>query len=532
MFFGSGVHMARRPIAAASRAAALLVVCTLLPAGCTSADRHPSAGSGGSPGSSATTTGSTAGRLPVGSSSTPSPVPLGSTTVDDPPLTSVLAASSSIGTRTAADPTGLEPVPDPAALLRRQHDSGFAPLMATLGAQLQSGARDNFLAAFAPALRGRVGRWFANTQALGVAAVLFAPADDYSSGATDAVGSFTRTVVLGIRTPYDDDGSLAGIPYAVGITVSREAGRPILTITTWQPKYLGDPMNCDCTLTVSRGQRAAVVVDAANPDLSFWADSALVAATAGLGWSFGQLADSGLQAPKGTVIFLADEPFHWFLSSAGPGQRSNVTAALMDAKGHRPGTRYSDQSRIVLQLQTDDGSVLPNDERGRQYVQDVLVHESTHQLMNRNSELPGRNDNSPFTWVVEGVAVAVETLHRDALGAQADIGYADPNDPKHIDPAWLADHFPEMTSAGRMPTKAELRSGTDGPGYYAIAGSVFRYLFQEYGYPCMLRVAEAMYVAPARSPFAYFPDPDHPGSVLPVATATSRWNDWFTRTYL
>ncbi len=139
--------MARRPIAAASRAAALLVVCTLLPAGCTSADRHPSAGSGGSPGSSATTTGSTAGRLPVGSSSTPSPVPLGSTTVDDPPLTSVLAASSSIGTRTAADPTGLEPVPDPAALLRRQHDSGFAPLMATLGAQLQSGARDNFLAA-------------------------------------------------------------------------------------------------------------------------------------------------------------------------------------------------------------------------------------------------------------------------------------------------------------------------------------------------------------------------------------------------
>jgi len=418
-------------------------------------------------------------------------------------------------------------LPDPYAL-RTKHDSDFAALLTVLTATLQSGNKGRFLAPFAPPLARRVGRWFTNTRAVGVDAASFVRSDDYSSGATDALNSFTRTVVLGVRTPYDDSGSMAGIPYAVGVSIVPKAGRDVLTITFWQPKYLDDPMNCDCELSVVRSATMAVVTDSADRDLVFWSGSVVDSADSGISWSRAQLAGTGLVAPRGQVIFLADKPFHWFLSVSGPGQRSNMTAGLITALGDYPGIGYSDQSRIVLMLESLDGSVVPNDARGRQYVEDVLTHESVHQLMNRNSKLPGRSENSPPTWVVEGIAVAVETLHRDSLDDPEGSGYAEPNDPRNVDPTWFAAH---LTDA--MPTKSQLYSspGPDGSGYYAIAGSVFRYIAREYGYPEMMRVAKAMYARPAQNPFAYFPDPDHPGSYLPAATAKTRWKAWFVDAY-
>ena len=410
-----------------------------------------------------------------------------------------------------------------AAELRRQHDAVLAHLLSTLRTALVTGDQRAFLLPFAPPLTRRVGHWFGNTRSLGVDAALFAPADDYSSGATDAATSFTRTVVLGIRTPYDDAGSMPGISYAV--TVSVPAGHGAApSITTWQPQYLGDPMNCDCTLLVTRDDRTAVLADASNADLVYWSPAVRNAA-AGIGWAHAQLAGTGLVVPRGTVVFLADKPFHWFLSTSGPAQSSNVTAGLVDALGPYPGTEYSDQSRIVLLLEASDGSTVPNDAQGRQYAQDVLTHESTHQLMNRNSTLPERTSNSPPTWVVEGIAVAVETLHRDSLGDAGDIGYPEPNDPKNIDKQWFADHL-----GTQMPTPGQLYSSS-GAGYYAISGSVFRYLAQKYGYVTMMKIADAMYSKPAQTPFDYFPDPAHAGDPLTAAAAKSAWHSWFVTNY-
>jgi hypothetical protein len=326
-----------------------------------------------------------------------------------------------------------------------------------------------------------------------------------------------------VRTPYDDDASMPGISYAVTVSLPTGRGRSPV-ITAWQPKYLGDPMNCDCTLEVAHDGHTAVVADAADADLVFWSPAALRAA-AGIDWARAQLPGTGLVAPKGSVVFLADKPFHWFLSVGAPAQASNVTAGLVDALGAYPGTEYSDQSRIVLLLQSSDSSTVPNDARGRQYAQDVLTHEFTHQVMNRNSTLPERSPNSPPTWVVEGIAVAVETLHRDALGDAGDIGYPEPNDPKNIGKQWFADHL-----GAQMPTPGQMYA-KDGAGYYAISGSVFRYLAEQYDYVTMMKIAKSMYAKPAQNPFTAFPDPAHPGKVLSTAAAKAAWKNWFVTNY-
>ncbi len=412
--------------------------------------------------------------------------------------------------------------------LQVQHDVAFASLLAALGANLKSGDERKFLMSFAAPLTSRVGHWFGNTRALGVAAVRLAPADDYSTNATDSAASFTRTFVLGVRTPYDDGDAISGMTYSATVSIKMVTGRSVLTITSWGPTYLADPMNCDCTLSVFHTGTTAVIAAAADPDLMYWAPAALGAAADGITWSHGQLAGTGLAAPKGQVIFLADKPFHWFLNISGPAQRSNVTAGLVDATGDYPATRYSDQSRIVLMLQAADGSIVPNNAEGREYAADVITHESTHQLMNRNSLLPSRTPDSPPTWVVEGIAVAVETLFRDSLGDSGDIGYPEPNDPKNIDPHWFVDHLTEQ-----MPTRAQLyaSSADDAPGYYAISGSVFRYIEREYGYLTMMKVAKTMYSKVGQNPFAYFPDPDHAGSYLPAAAAKTLWKNWFVYHY-
>jgi hypothetical protein len=280
-------------------------------------------------------------------------------------------------------------------------------------------------------------------------------------------------------------------------------------------------------MSVAHSATTAVVADAADKQLAGWSRTALDAAAGGITWSYRQMRGSGLVAPRGHVIFLADRAFHWFLEKLGPAQTSNMTAGLLDAGGAYPGTRYSAESRIVLMLLADDGSIVPNDAAGREYAADVITHESTHQLMNRNSTLPGRSSNSPPTWVVEGIAVAVETLYRDSLGKSGEVGYPEPNDPKNGSGRWFAEHL-----GVQMPVQNQLySSSSDGAGYYAISGSVFRYIYREYGYVTMMRIAKAMYAKPAQSPFDYFPNPDRPGSDLPAAAATNRWKKWFVENY-
>ena len=427
---------------------------------------------------------------------------------------------------TSGVPTPSITPPGPADLQVR-HDIAFAALMGRLTSSLKSGSTGEFLAPFSTSLAGRVRQWFANTEALGVSAAMFAPADDYSSAATDSTASFTRTVVLGVRTPYDDDNSMPGIAYAATVTVTFAGGRQVLTITSWQPKYVDDPMNCDCKLAITHSATTAVVADAADRQLAGWSRTALTAAGGGIAWSYRQMQGSGLIAPRGQVIFLADRPFHWFLEKLGPGQVSNMTAGLLDARGPYPGTRYSDESRIVLMLRADDGTIVPNDAAGLEYAADVITHEATHQLMNRNSTLPGRSANSPPTWVVEGIAVAVETLYRDSLGNSGDVGYPEPNDPKNNSGLWFTEHL-----GAQMPTQGQLYSDSaEGTGYYALSGSVFRYIFREYGYVTMMKVAKAMYAKPAQSPFSYFPNADAPGSYLSPVAAKNRWKNWFVDNY-
>ena len=406
------------------------------------------------------------------------------------------------------------------------HDQLLRPLLTSLGGDLQAGRSAAFLTSFAAGLRPRVGQWFANTTALGVAAVRFAPANEYVSGATDSAHSFSRTVVLGIRTPYDDAGSLPGIPYRMDVTVG--AGTAALTVTGWRPEFLSDPMDCSCKLGVVHTATVAVVYAAADPDLAFWSTAALQAAADSVTWTDQQLTGSGLAVPTGQVIFLADQPFHWFLASSGPPQKSNLTVPLSDALGPDPGGANSDQSRIVVMLQGSDGVIIPNDRPGRQYVSDVVAHETTHQLMNRNSRLPYRTDDSPPTWAAEGIAVAVETLHRNAAG-DAGADYPDPYDPAEIDPTWLRDHL-----SASMPTRAQVYSASavDSAGYYALAGSVFLYLQQKYGYVTMMQVAEALYARINQNPMALFPDTGHPGANLTPKQATTAWQAWFTDRYL
>ena len=363
----------------------------------------------------------------VSSCTTPSsnPAPATMSPASAPP-----ASSGPMPTRPPPSTDALPPEPPPSPTttsstpssapptLQTVHDKLFQPLLTSLGRDLLAGRTSTFLAPFAPNLRTRVGHWFANTAALGVAAVRFAPANDYASGATDSTHSFSRTVVLGIRTPYDDRESMPGVAYRVDVAIGRAKGTPALTVTGWKPEFLGDPMDCNCRLGVVHTSTVAVVFAATDPDLAFWSTSALRAASDSVAWTDQQLTGSGLAVPRGQVIFLADQPFRWFVGSGGPGEESNLTAPLSDALGHDPGSTESDQSRIVLMLQGSDGVIIPNDRPGRQYVSDVVAHESTHQLMNRNSRLPYRTDDSPPVWAAEGIAVAVETLHRNALGAR------------------------------------------------------------------------------------------------------------------
>ncbi len=506
------------PIGRRARLVSLSVAVAVLVSACTSAVAGEASKAAGAPSSQVSvgdgpqssertsTTGTASLPAPTSAAAAPRPPALGSARQ---------SADARVPVPSAVPPT-------PAAV----HDREFGGLAGALAAELTKGDRSGFVGHFAPNLRTRVGKWFDNTRGLGVAAATFAPMDDYSSDATDGPNSFTRSLVLGVRTPYDAAESSPGIVYAVAVAVSGITGHHQLLITTWQPRYMGDPMNCNCRLTAARAGATAVVYRADDNDLAKWSKPALDAAAGGITWSHLQMAGSGLIVPKGQVVFLADAPYDWFLPMSRPKQDNNVTVALIDAHGPYPGENYSRESRIVLMLQAANGQIVADGALGKQYASDVLTHESTHQLMSNNSSQPGRT--TPPAWVAEGIAVAVETLYRDSLD-DSDQGYPAPDDLKNVDTEWLAEHLTKP-----LPTREQLYAGTltESNYYYALAGSVFRFLSKKYSYVTMMKVAKSMYQQPQRTPFAFVPDPGKPDHYLPAAGVQSAWRAWVTDNYL
>ncbi|GGM00473.1 hypothetical protein GCM10011594_20670 [Nakamurella endophytica] len=408
--------------------------------------------------------------------------------------------------------------------IRESNDAVLDATLRQLAGAVESGGRAVFVAPFAPAVAGRVGQWFDNTRALGVAGARFVRTPGYFSPRRDTPTSFTRTVVLGVRTPYDDDGSLPGIAYTVGM--DRRAGR--WTVTTWAPSYVDDPMNCGCRLQVVHRGDVAVVSEGGR-SLAGWPAIVLDRALEGTAWPVQRMAGSGLRAPAGHVFFLVDHPYRWFLSATGAPETSNATVSLVETDGPAPGTLFSTASRIVLMLADTDGRTAPQTAVGRLYAWDVVTHEATHQLMNLNSQLYYGEGDPIATWIVEGIAVAVEVLHRRDHPETADAGYYLRDDPRNVDRGWLRRHL-----AGDLPSREQLYAapGAERSNWYALSGSVFLFLADRYGFPTMMRTARLMYAQNGRNPFDVVPDPDRAGRYLSRADAMAAWRSWFTDNYL
>ena len=392
-----------------------------------------------------------------------------------------------------------------------------------LARSLENGDLTSFLAPFGGPLRSRVEAWYRNNRTIGVTAARFARIRLGTFGHHEQAGTFTRSLVVGIRTPYDDPGSLPGISYDLTLT-RRSTG---WTITGWAPSYLVDPLDCSCRLTVTR-RGAMVVVNEPHEDFEGWPATVLDEGTEAVQWVRSRLKSTDLRVPKGQVIFLADAPYRWFQSPTLPVERSNITVPLLDATGPYPGIRFSTQSRIVLTLQDSAGRMAALDGRSRLYLSDVIAHESTHQLMNRNATLTFEYRLTLQPWIVEGIAVAVEVLHRRDHPETDDLGYPNPDDPANADPQWLADHV-----STRLPTADQLyNSDANRNNWYGVAGSVFLQLAESDGFATMLRVAQLTYQRKNGSPFAFVPDPDRPGRYLPVPTAEKQWLNWFRSSYV
>ena len=435
------------------------------------------------------------------------PAPTRSTT------TTPSAASSPPATRTTT--TSVDP--------QDADDATADTILAALAIALKSGNAQAFLQPFAATLQGRQRAWFDNTRRLGVSATRFVRSrDDYGSGA-DSATKFTRNVVVGVGTPYDDVGAIPGIIYAA--TFGKAAGR--WQLTAWKAAFVEDPMDCACTLDVAKSGNVAVV-SAPHDDLEGWASITLQNTVEGVAWTRQRLGNSGLKSPKGQVVYLADAPFHWFQSLTRPAQESNVTVPQLDATGDRPGETYSGVCRIVVALSDSQGGVVPQNEKGVLYDWDVVTHEAVHQLLQDNSQLD-YSVNSPIeTWVVEGIAAAVETLHRRDHPETTAAGYPLPDDPANVDPDWLNAH---VTTT--LPTREQLYSSSleERSNWYAVAASVYLYLAATSGFATMMTVARQVYSGNNRTPFLYFPDPKKAGHYLTDVAARKTWLDWFRHTY-
>ena len=205
-----------------------------------------------------------------------------------------------------------------------------------------------------------------------------------------------------------------------------------------------------------------------------------------------------------------------------------MTAALLDGSGDRPGETYSNMCRIVVILSDASGGVVPQDQEGMLYDWDVVTHEAVHQLLQDNSELDYSVSAPIETWVVEGIAAAVETLHRRDHPETAAAGYPLPDDPANVDQDWLRTH---VTTS--LPTREQLYSSSlqDRGNWYAVAASVYLYIAATSGFVAMMTVARHVYARNDQTPFLYFPDPKKAGQYLSDAAARKAWLAWFQRTY-
>jgi hypothetical protein len=479
-----------------------LLLCALVLAGCTSVADPTIPRPTIAPGSISTTSIPSTSSVPVAGATITGSSPTGST------------GAPSTSRSTPSTPS------TPAPSLSEQHDAVARQSMATAAAALGAGRRAPFLAAFPGPLQHRLANWYANYRALGVAAARFTVIPDAASGTKDTATSFSRSVIVGVRSPYDDPASLPGFTYRVAWALAKD--RTAWQISAFAPQDADDPMNCDCTLQVGHTGQIAVVSRTAD-DLGDWPDLVLGRGVDARAWLVDRLPGSGLRAPAGTVLFLAAQPYPWFLRPGSPGEKSNSTFQLLDAGGAQPGTRLSRESRIVIALSDSAGHLIDAGDVGLRYVSDVTAHEMVHQLFGFNDETA----QPPPAWAIEGVAVGMETLHRRSTDEDDGV-YPQPDDPANIDPGWL-----RTAVKGPLPTRMQLYQGDVDSRlrWYALSGSVFLYLQATYGTPAMLGIARSMYAA-GRAPWVDFPDPAHPGHTLTEAAAQAAWRAWVQRTYL
>ncbi len=498
-----------------------MALLAVLAAGCSST---PQAGVGGTSSISIapTSPGPSGGSSPAAGST-----PSGGTASIEPPVLSDPDASGgpadpTVPTQSAASSAPASSSGSPTA---RSGDRSMQTVVTALASALQSGDRTAFLAPFIAALAHRVGAWFDNSRSLGVSGALFSVVPGQLTGDSTADGSagLTRTVVLGVRTPYDDPASLPGLSYRISVIPDGTGWQ----ITRWDPVFVSDPVNCDCTLEVAADHGIAVV-SRADSDLADWPTVMLKVAREAVNWSNRQLAGTGLNPLAGHIFFLTDQPYHWYGSPTDPAQTSNITYPLPEAGGPTPGSGVSLESRVVLELASGSGRLLSPYGAGRQYASDVVAHEITHQLLLHNSALQVRSGLAPLaTWVVEGAAVAMEVVHRWNQTPDGDPGagvdYPLPDDLDNVDPAWIAAHL-----SGPLPTDAQLYQGDtrDRNDWYALCGTVYLYLYQTWGMTEMLAVAHSVYQVDDSTPFQFFPDPDHPGSMLTPTKAEAAWRAW------
>ena len=433
-----------------------------------------------------------------------------------PPGTSEHSASSASTPRSTTSPqtSPSGSTDDPAVA-----DQLATSALTELAADLRSGDKTAFLSSFSDSLHSEVGDWFSNTRALGVSGASFTLMTDRGSETATTV---KRTFTLGVRTPYDNDGTMPSLYYQ--ITLKRSGQKWM--VTAFAPDGVDDPMYCECTMKVDKRGNLAVVHQSGSSSLDAWPGTVLDRATEAAAWDAKNLPGKDLTTPKGHVFFLAEAPYHWFLSPSDSPQENNSTIPLAASNGD-----YSSISRVVLMLRDSANNVLDPDDEASLYVWDVVTHEMVHQLfyMDSMTALNGDYSNTP-TWVQEGIAVAAEVLHRRQHERARDDDFVFPldDDIANISSNWLTEHLDQGPPTTRDLYDGDVRTADN---WYAVAGSVFLWVQSQQGSAAMVTATRAAYDG-QDSVFDHIPDVTHPGKMMSAAGAKSAWIAWVKKDYL
>lgn len=419
---------------------------------------------------------------------------------------------STSSSATSTRPTTTRPSTTSAAELRWAHDREAADQSVGLTGYLQNGQKANWVKAFDTKLGGGMGRWFDNARKVGVDRADIQVIDDAKND-SDAATKFTRLFAVGIRTPFDTRNSLASLAYTVTFTRHGDSW----LISEWLPKYIGDPLTCQCTFGVTKSGRSAVVAPAGDDRVGQWPERVLDMAVQSQEWLTGQLDGTELKPSEGHLIYLAPEPSRWFGPLDQPPDEDNWTATL-------PSTSGRTGSRIVLTMTASDGEAYPDTESSRLYLASVVLHEMVHQLMADNVRTPA--GGRPPAWVAEGVAVALQVRWFRANSETEDGSYYLNDDVAFVDPGWLAEH-----DRGKFPTADQLYRSDERSQWYALSGSVFLYLAETYDVATMLTIAAHVYDGDGDDPFAFVPTSEGSKEFLAPAKARKNWQNWLESNY-